>query len=93
MCRRVLWSTSTMVRSEKLAKFTRNFFPAAVTLLDLMSSWRSHLPVDARPWRVVGLGLNRAEMEDNPRSRKRSFTMSIATRGSLLKMHNSMARS
>jgi len=35
-------------------------------ILDLMSSWRSHLPESLRPARVVGLGLNREEMEDNP---------------------------
>jgi SAM-dependent methyltransferase len=35
-------------------------------ILDLMSSWRSHLPERMRPARVVGLGLNREEMEDNP---------------------------
>jgi SAM-dependent methyltransferase len=35
-------------------------------ILDLMSSWRSHLPATLEPKRVVGLGLNRAEMGDNP---------------------------
>jgi SAM-dependent methyltransferase len=35
-------------------------------ILDLMSSWRSHLPERIRPARLVGLGLNREEMEDNP---------------------------
>jgi len=35
-------------------------------ILDLMSSWRSHLPERMRPARLVGLGLNREEMEDNP---------------------------
>jgi SAM-dependent methyltransferase len=35
-------------------------------ILDLMSSWRSHLPEELSPARVTGLGLNRAEMEDNP---------------------------
>ena len=34
-------------------------------VLDLMSSWRSHLP-ERRARRVVGLGLNREEMDDNP---------------------------
>ncbi len=34
-------------------------------VLDLMSSWRSHLP-EGRASRVVGLGMNLAEMEDNP---------------------------
>jgi len=40
--------------------------PRNATLLDLMSSWRSHLPASLRPAAVTGLGLNRAEMEDNP---------------------------
>jgi SAM-dependent methyltransferase len=40
--------------------------PKAAVLLDLMSSWRSHLPASLRPTAVTGLGLNRAEMEDNP---------------------------
>jgi SAM-dependent methyltransferase len=40
--------------------------PQGAALLDLMSSWRSHLPAHLRPARVAGLGLNRAEMQDNP---------------------------
>jgi SAM-dependent methyltransferase len=40
--------------------------PRGGVLLDLMSSWRSHLPAELNPARLVGLGLNRAEMEDNP---------------------------
>ena len=42
------------------------FLPANSEILDLMSSWRSHLPSTIKSKRVVGLGLNRAEMEDNP---------------------------
>jgi SAM-dependent methyltransferase len=40
--------------------------PRNSALLDLMSSWRSHLPQSLHPAAVTGLGLNRAEMEDNP---------------------------
>jgi SAM-dependent methyltransferase len=40
--------------------------PKEGEILDLMSSWRSHLPQALEPKRVVGLGLNRAEMADNP---------------------------
>ncbi len=40
--------------------------PPGGALLDLMSSWRSHLPASLAPASVTGLGLNRAEMEDNP---------------------------
>jgi SAM-dependent methyltransferase len=35
-------------------------------ILDLMSSWRSHLPARLQPSRVAGLGLNEEEMRDNP---------------------------
>jgi SAM-dependent methyltransferase len=40
--------------------------PRGGAILDLMSSWRSHLPPELRPARVVGLGLNQFEMADNP---------------------------
>jgi len=40
--------------------------PPGGRLLDLMSSWRSHLPADIRASEVVGLGLNAEEMADNP---------------------------
>jgi SAM-dependent methyltransferase len=43
-----------------------SFLPKQGEILDLMSSWRSHLPKTLKPKRVVGLGLNRAEMADNP---------------------------
>ena len=35
-------------------------------ILDLMSSWRSHMPEDAGGRRVIGLGMNEVEMRDNP---------------------------
>ena len=40
--------------------------PRGAPLLDLMSSWRSHLPEDPGLGPVTGLGMNLAEMEDNP---------------------------
>lgn len=40
--------------------------PPRGVYLDLMSSWRSHLPDDLQPTRVVGLGMNADEMADNP---------------------------
>jgi len=40
-------------------------FPRGATVLDLMSSWRSHLPDGLG--RVVGLGMNAEEMAANPR--------------------------
>ena len=40
--------------------------PPGGTYLDLMSSWRSHLPDSLKPARVIGLGMNSEEMRDNP---------------------------
>ena len=45
----------------------REFLPPGGALLDLMSSWVSHLPPEVSYHRVVGLGLNRAELAKNPR--------------------------
>ena len=44
----------------------RELLPQGGEILDLMSSWRSHLPQDCAYARVVGLGLNAEEMSDNP---------------------------
>lgn len=35
-------------------------------ILDLMSSWDSHIPSSIRPEKVVGLGLNSNELSENP---------------------------
>ncbi len=40
--------------------------PSQGTVLDLMSSWRSHLPEDHNVGRLVGLGMNAVEMAENP---------------------------
>lgn len=40
--------------------------PPGAVILDLMSSWRSHWPAAHPKARMVGLGLNREEMDDNP---------------------------
>jgi len=45
----------------------REFFPANGAILDLMSSWVSHLPEERSFSRVAGLGMNRAELAANPR--------------------------
>src|ERR1700691_757782 len=50
----------------KVGEIFASRLPPDAELLDLMSSWRSHLPAALRPRRMVGLGLNLAEMEDNP---------------------------
>jgi SAM-dependent methyltransferase len=43
----------------------REYLPAGGDILDLMSSWRSHLPDDISYGRVVGLGMNEAELARN----------------------------
>src|SRR5229473_5521552 len=45
----------------------RELLPPGGVILDLMSSWVSHLPVEISYSRVVGVGLNRAELAANPR--------------------------
>lgn len=50
----------------KVGEIYAQLLPQGGAILDLMSSWRSHLPSHVRPSRVVGLGMNRPEMEDNP---------------------------
>jgi len=49
---------------EALRRVYADHFPRNATVLDLMSSWRSHLPKGLG--RVVGLGMNAEEMADNP---------------------------
>lgn len=44
----------------------REVLPEGGAILDLMSSWRSHLPPEARYARVAGQGMNGEEMRDNP---------------------------
>jgi len=44
--------------------------PADGALLDLMSSWRSHLPSSIRS-HVVGLGMNDVELSENPQLHER----------------------
>ena len=49
----------------------REFFPAGGVILDAMSSWISHLPPEVQYERVVGLGMNREELDVNPRLHER----------------------
>ena len=49
-----------------LTAWLAKLLPPGGVYLDLMSSWRSHLPNELNPARVVGLGMNAAEMIDNP---------------------------
>ncbi len=45
----------------------RDVLPAGGKILDLMSSWVSHLPAEAAYGGVTGLGMNAAELVANPR--------------------------
>ena len=45
----------------------REFFPPGGEILDLMSSWVSHLPPEIDYRRVIGLGMNEAELRRNER--------------------------
>jgi SAM-dependent methyltransferase len=50
-----------------LTQVYRELLPAGADVLDLMSSWVSHLPPEVDYGRVVGLGMNRVELAENPR--------------------------
>jgi SAM-dependent methyltransferase len=45
----------------------REFFPPDGEILDLMSSWISHLPPEVGYQRVIGLGMNEVELRRNER--------------------------
>ncbi len=45
----------------------REFFPSGGEILDLMSSWISHLPPEIEYRRVIGLGMNKVELRRNER--------------------------
>jgi SAM-dependent methyltransferase len=45
----------------------REFFPSGGEILDLMSSWVSHLPPEVEYERVIGLGMNEVELRRNER--------------------------
>ena len=45
----------------------RDLFPPGGEILDLMSSWISHLPPEVEYRRVVGLGMNEVELRRNER--------------------------
>ena len=49
-----------------LTDFYREFLPPGADILDLMSSWISHLPPELPLGRVAGLGMNAEELAANP---------------------------
>ena len=60
----------THIDPETIAALTdtyRDALPADGDVLDLMSSWVSHLPEEVAYGRVAGLGMNAQELEANPR--------------------------
>ena len=50
---------------EAVTNIYRRWLPPGGTILDLCSSWVSHLPPEIQYGRVVGIGLNAAELEEN----------------------------
>ena len=52
---------------DALTEFYRSFIPPGARVLDLMSSWISHLPDEISYARVAGLGMNLEELEANKR--------------------------
>ena len=50
----------------KVSALYARLLPQGGAILDLMSSWRSHLPEHLRSARVIGVGLNEVEMKENP---------------------------
>jgi SAM-dependent methyltransferase len=50
-----------------LTEFYRKLLPHDGRVLDLMSSWVSHLPEDRAYAKIVGHGMNKDELRSNPR--------------------------
>jgi hypothetical protein len=59
-----------------LTEFYRTVLPAGGAVLDLMSSWVSHLPPDVEYGEVIGHGMNEEELAANPRL-SRHFTQNL----------------
>ncbi len=51
----------------KLTNLYKELIPRESVILDLMSSWVSHLPDDVKYQRIIGHGLNKVELEKNKR--------------------------
>lgn len=52
---------------EAVTQLYREHLPPGGAILDVMSSWVSHLPPEVTYCRVTGLGINRQELAANPR--------------------------
>ena len=57
--------------TDALVDFYRDVLPSGGAILDLMSSWVSHLPDDLKTVAVVGHGMNERELAANPRLTQR----------------------
>lgn len=53
--------------SNQLANIYQRFLLPGMQVLDLMSSWQSHLPEGITDLEVTGLGMNKEELQRNPR--------------------------
>ena len=62
--------------TRSLTAFYRTTLPAGGVLLDLMSSWVSHLPAEVVFTEVIGQGMNAEELRANPRL-SRSFVQNL----------------
>ncbi len=51
---------------QRLATLYARLLTPGIRVLDLMSSWQSHLPGEMPFAKIIGLGLNTAELEANP---------------------------
>jgi SAM-dependent methyltransferase len=51
---------------DAVTEYLGEVLPVGAVVLDLMSSWRSHLPEDHAVSTLVGLGMNAAELRENP---------------------------
>ena len=51
---------------QNLTHYYRETLPGSFRVLDLMSSWISHLPGEINYCQVAGLGMNEDELEGNP---------------------------
>ena len=49
-----------------ISSYFHEVLPRDAVILDLMSSWRSHMPPDLPITRLMGLGLNSVELDENP---------------------------
>jgi SAM-dependent methyltransferase/FKBP-type peptidyl-prolyl cis-trans isomerase 2 len=51
--------------AQMVRRINGRFLNKRSTVLDLMSSWQSHLPESANPAQITGLGLNKTELHKN----------------------------